>query len=450
MQSQIDQLNTDTGAKLSEEDVAMRQRLAELETRVDKIPDDPSTLLADEDFPGSIRVPGTTASYKFGGHVKANVVRNFDPLVTQDRFIVGSIPVTAIDRTALASETNLTANQSRFNFDYRQKTDAGTLRAFLEADFAGPGDTFRLRHAFGQFRDFLGGKTWSAFYDAQASPERVDFEGINGRIVVRQTQVRYFPRIGKDWRWMISFEDPDPQVTGAEGVSDLPDLVTSIRRDWFERWHVKSALLLRQIGAVNSAGVDFNGQSCVPEINTAPGQPDGQGCVAIADAGRSQTDFGWAITMSGKVNVPLWNENDNFMFQLNYGEGVGHYLSDLSSITSLGIDGGQDAVIDPVTGEISVLPIFGGYVGFQHWWSKTMRSTFVYSLVNVQNEDIQIFNAYSRTNRLSGNFLWSPIPNIDMGAEFLWGKRENKGTDPISGNRSTSATQLQLEAVYRF
>ena len=58
---------------------------------------------------------------------------------------------------------------------------------------------------------------------------------------------------------MISLEDPDPQVTGAEGVSDLPDLVTSIRRDWFERWHVKSALLLRQIGAVNNAGYQFLG-----------------------------------------------------------------------------------------------------------------------------------------------------------------------------------------------
>lgn len=448
LQSQIDQLSDQKQQELSEEDIAMRERLAALETQVGRIPDDPSAMLEDEDFPGAIRVPGTTAAYKIGGFVKAALVKNFDPLVTQDRFIVGSIPVTDDDQIALASETSLTANQTRVNFDYRQKRESGDMRAFIEGDFFGAGNTFRLRHAFGQYRDLLAGKTWSAFYDAEASPEEVDFEGINGHVVVRQTQLRYFPKIGKDWRWMISLEDPNPQVTGGEGVSDVPDLVTSIRRNWFGGWHVKTALLLRQIRAIPNAGVDTNGQPCDPtEVDL--------GCVAINSDGSTQRDYGWALTASGKVQVPWFDKRDNFLFQLNYGEGLGRYLTDLSSIQSLGIDGGKDGVINPANGELKALPIFGGYLAFQHWWSKRMRSTFITSLVNIDNFDFQNPTSYKQTQRASANFIWSPISSLDLGAEFLWGKRVNESsfTNPETGVNnpgSGTATQLQLEAKYRF
>jgi len=446
MQSQIDQLKQDDHGEMSEEEIAMRNRLAALESQVGKIPDDPSAMLIDEDFPGAIRVPGTTAAYKIGGFVKATLVNNFDPLVTQDRFIVGSIPVTADDQTALASETSLTANQSRVNFDYRRKGDSDTLRAFVEADFFGSGDTFRLRHAFGQYRDLLAGKTWSAFYDAEASPEEVDFEGINGHVVVRQTQLRYFPKIGKDWRLMVSLEDPNPEVTGGQGVSNFPDIVASMRRTWFGGWHVKSALLLRQIRAAPDAGVDSNGQPCDPPAIPTPGND----CVAINSDGSTQKDNGWAITASGKVQVPWWNKNDNFLFQLNYGEGLGRYLTDLSSIASLGIDGGQDGVINPADGSLKALPIFGGYIAFQHWWSTRLRSTFIASLVNIDNFDYQSPSSYHQTQRASANLLWSPVSSMDLGVEYLWGKRTNKQADVVSGLTSGTATQLQFEAKYRF
>ena len=444
MQSQIDQLMQDDQQNLSDDDVALREQVAKLESQVNKIPDDPSSLLADEDFPGAIRVPGTTAAYKIGGFVKASLVKNKDPLVTQDRFIVGSIPVTTDDAAALAAELSLTANQSRLNFDYLQRSEFGNLRAFIEGDFEGSGDTFRLRHAFGQFRDVLAGKTWSAFYDAQAAPEDVDFEGTNGRVIVRQTQIRYFPQIGKNLQWMISLEDPNPQVTGGSGVSTIPDLVTSIRRDWFSRWHVKSALLLRQIGAIANNGVDQNGQPCEPSLLDLT-------CVQIVSAGAKEKVTGWALTASGKVQVPWWNENDNFLFQLNYGDGIGRYLNDLNSVASLGIDGGQDAIIDPATGKMEALPAFGGYLSFQHWWTARMRSTFLVSLVNVNNLDAQPATAYHETQRATANLIWSPISNIDIGGELLWGKRTNKGPDPDSDNaQSATATQIQLEAVYRF
>jgi hypothetical protein len=450
MQSQVDQIKEISANPVTTMDPETAAKLADLEKQLGLIPDDPSTLLADDKFPGAIRVPGTTAAYKIGGFVKAAVVNNFDPLVTPDRFIVGSIPVTPNDQQSVAAETSLTANQTRVNFDYRQRAKGESLRAFVEGDFFGDANTFRLRHAFGQYKDLLAGKTWSAFYDAEASPEEVDFEGINGHVLLRQTQVRYFPKIGEDLQLMVSLEDPSPQVTGGEGVSQVPDLVASIRRNWFGRWHIKSAVLLRQIRANVNAGADNNGQECTPETGTTPGQPDGNGCIAIANAGSNAKTNGWALTLSGKVKVPLFGENDNLLWQLNYGEGLGRYLTDLASIESLETDGGQDGIINATNGTLAALPVFGGYVAYQHWWARVsrLRSNFILAMIDINNLDYQPNSAYKQTQRIAANLIWSPIPSIDLGGSYLWGKRINKG--PVGGIKDATATQLQLQVKYNF
>ena len=83
--------------------------------------------------------------------------------------------------------------------------------------------------------------------DVEASPEDIDFEGLNGRVNRRKTQFRWFPQIGQDWNLIASLEDPDPNINNGEAVSLIPDLIFSFRRDWFGRFHVKSSLVLRQI-----------------------------------------------------------------------------------------------------------------------------------------------------------------------------------------------------------
>ena len=211
-----------------------------------------------------------------------------------------------------------------------------------------------MRYAYGQFRKVLAGKTWSTFVDTQAVPEDIEFEGLNGRINVRQPQLRFFPSIGETLELAVAVEDPNPDVTGGTGLTKIPDIVASIRRTWWNRWHLKSALVIRQIRAQ-------------PENNPSA----------------EEKDNGWGLSFSGRVKVPLWGEDDKLLFQLNYGDGIGHYINDLGSI------GGQDAVFDPVTGELKALTAFGGYLSFQHWWSENMRSTFVAGFTDVDNFDFQ-------------------------------------------------------------
>ena len=125
---------------------------------------------------------------------------------------MGSIPVGVAKESADEAQSSVTADQSRINFDLRQPTEYGIMRAFIEGDFAGNNEAFRLRHAFGQWARVVTGKTWSTFMDPDASPEEIDFEGLNGRINVRQAQLRFMPRFGEQYELQLALEDPDPRI----------------------------------------------------------------------------------------------------------------------------------------------------------------------------------------------------------------------------------------------
>ena len=373
--------------------------------------DDPTRALL-SDFVGAWRLPGTDAALRIGGYVKTDIVYNFDALEIPDRFIVGAIPVGDATESGLEAQSSITASQSRLNFDLREPTDVGILRAFIEGDFAGDDDTFRLRHAFGQWNRVLAGKTWSAFMDTDASPEEVDFEGLNGRINVRQAQVRLMPTRGREYGLELSLEDPNPQVQNGQGVTRTPDLVVVGRFDPNSRLHMKLGLIGRQIRAQADPGFG---------------------------SGVSKA-YAWGATASGRLITPRFDERDNLMFQLNGGNGIGRYVNDLSSI------GSYDGILDPADGDLELFDVLAGYVSWQHWWSgpRSIRSNFTFGYVDVNNPGFVEGDAYKRTIRLSTNLFWTPTPRIDVGGEYLWGRRENE--DGENGD----ATQIQLMARYRF
>jgi hypothetical protein len=410
MQAKIDELSQFDPNQLTDEELALRNRLETLEESISQSQDAASTTIDADSFPGSIPIPGTAAAIRIGGFVKANMAFSFDTIGSQDRFIVASIPTDPQQEGS--SEVNLTVSQSRLNFDLRDRMQFGALRAFIEGDFAAEGDLFRLRHAFGQLRSLLVGKTDSAFSDMEARPEELDFEGINGMINVRQTQIRFFPEIGKDWNLITSLEDPQPEIYNGTGITRIPDFIVSVRRTWFERWHIRTGLLLRRIRGSWDAD-----PSIKDDIN------------------------GWALTLSGKTSLPKFHRNDNLLFQINVGKGYGRYINDLNTVGEF--EGGQDGVFDP-NGILKALPVFSGYLALQHWWNDALRSTFITSFVKVDTYSFQPEGAYSETQRISGNVIWSPGPRVDVGTELIWGKRIDR--DSASGD----AIQLQMSAKYRF
>jgi len=392
---------------------AIAARLAELERQLARDPEAAEGKLSLGDFPNAIPIPGTDASIRIGGQARFNLAHNFAALGSEGRFVTSTIPIAGTEAAGKGARTTLTASGSRFSFDFRSPSAVGYLRTFLEGDFRGSGNTLRLRHAFAQWQTFLFGQTWSTFSDPDAQPDGIDLEGLNAISLFRQGQVRWAREAWHDTYFAIAIEDPTPSITGAVGISVVPDLVTRLRwkpaesaPGFIKSGHLQVALLLRQI-------------SGEPVPNQA------------------LSAFGYGANVSGRLPVP-GRDRDHILLSLIGGVGVGRYISDLAN------EGGQDAVYDSTGNELDPLHALSGYFGYEHWWTDRLRSTITYGSVVVDNLSIQGPQSYHLTHRASVNAVYSPITRLDLVAEFLWGTRENKD----GGRGSSSQLQLGSRLIY--
>lgn len=389
---------------------------------------DPSNTIYDPNFPGAWYLPGTTAAMKIGGYVNLSVVNSFNPMTKPDRFIVGSIPPKGTIVPGGVEGIQVSARQTRVNMEYREQSNLGEIRAFIEGDFQGDNDTFRLRHAFGQFSSILAGYTWTTFMDIDAQPEEVDAEGINGQVLLRHAQFRWSPQFGKKFQLKLALEDPQTDVDNGASQRGAFDIVASLNRmplGPLGQWNYRVGFVLRDLQA----------------IQTDPATGD------LLPGAEKQSASGWGITTSGRQPAAWWGENDFFLWQLTYGKGVGHYINDLGSM------GGGDATFNP-EGQLEALPVFSGYVSYMHqWpmasrflkkWPGVLRSSFTASWVDIKNYEYQAGLDYNSTWRASANLIYIPTKNIQAGLEYLWGERTNK-----DGSKGT-ATQLQFAMRYIF
>jgi DcaP outer membrane protein len=371
-------------------------------------PELPPDLITTGDFPGSIKIPGSDAAFRLGGMVRVNWVTTLDPLLVDDRFITEDIPVDVVG-APVGGRVDVMAIPSRFNLDVRTPTGVGYMRAFLEADFAGSGNTLRLRHAYGQWRRLLFGQTWSTFSDPEAVPDGIDFEGLNAIIHFRQPQVRWTWAPAARVRVAFALENPDAEITDATAANQRPDFVGRFRWEAKGGGHIQTAALFRRLrGFPSNAPADLVGANA------------------------------WGVNVTGRLPSSPSSERDAVLFQFNRGDGIGHYVTDLNAA------GGQDGVFDATSNTVRVLPAFSGYVSYEHWWSARLHSAFTGAFVNVANLEIQPGTAFHVTRRYSGNLIWSPIKRLELVGEFLYGTRINQNQNRLS------AAQMQFGSTFRF
>ena len=395
---------------------ALEERLRRVEESALAAPELPPDMVSAGDFPGSIRIPGTDAAIKYGGRIRTAGVFTLGPLGSEDRFLTHSIPVEGTPEAGKGARTSFSANASRFNLEVRTPTGQGQMRAYIEGDFAGASGAFRLRHAYAQYHGFIFGQTWSTFSDPEANSGDLDFEGINAENVIRQPLFRYWWLARKNLRTALAAETPTVSLTGGQGVNLFPDLIARAVWEYADEAHLQVAFVGRQI----------RGESDL-------------------DPGNAKSVFAWGVGVSGAVPFSPGGLEDRVVFQFNTGVGNARYLNDLNSL------GGQDAVFDPTKGDLAALPATGFYVDYQHQWRHwdswrkyNVRSSFIWGFVNVENTDFQASDSYHRTNRLCATLVFSPISRIDVGAEYVYGTRENKD------RRWGSSNQIQFVGLFRF
>jgi len=365
--------------------------------RVDNIP-------LEESDEGYTNVLGN-ARVKFGGYARLDFIYDLKPAGFPTAFIPSTIPVGPVPGI---NSTAVDINPSRLSLDLRRPTDLGELRIFYENDFFG-GNTqepvYNLRHLYGQLHNLLVGYTFSSFLDADTDPDTLDYQGPNGNTWAAAAQIRYTQPFGKGQSLAFSAEGPliDIQTNLNEAVttSRIPDFTLKYRFE-AEHGHLQLSSVFRDLGG-------YAGTQSQAHV------------------------FGWGLTLAGAHSV---GARDSVMGDVNYGDGIGHYLVDLAG---LGVDAALNA-----QGRLVAIPAFGAYGAYQHYWNQHWRSTATYGYVRLNTVYGQAPDAFHSSQYAAGNVIWNIRDTISVGAELLYGTNLEKNGAKGNATRFQMAIQYDL------
>jgi hypothetical protein len=259
----------------------------------------------------------------------------------------------------------------------------------------------RLRIAYGEFVSAesgwaaLGGQTYVTMLDLRALPETLDFAMPAGLWQQRQPLFRYTRSLSNGVLMEVSIETPESVIyVEAEKLTRLPDL--AVAGTWLT-------------GRINH----FRLSGLARDLH------------AEGTNGSTDSAVGWALGGSGKLGLPFLGPKDNFKFNLHYGDGYGTQLK----------GGPVEGMFNLVNSTLETIGIFGTYGGIQHFWSDRYRSNLVLGYVNSDNPDFVSGDTFDNTNYAALDFIWVPYESITLGAEYLWGRRENKDGAAGTSNR---------------
>jgi DcaP outer membrane protein len=321
----------------------------------------------------------------------------------------------------------LSPRQSRFGAMGTLPTSNGDVTAKFEFDMFGVGrdaslTTIRLRHAYGQWKQIGGGQTNSQFMDVDVFPNTLEYWGPNGMLFFRNVQVFWEPYKNGDSNARIAIENP--------GAS--PDL--GLLSDRVELQNVKGRFPAPDLTGHYRSGADwgyFQIGGALRYIAWDDLLPNDQ----FNLAGHV---WGWGISASGALKR---GTGDVLHLQVIYGEGVENYFNDAP--VDVGVRRNPGNVLTPVTGE--ALRDIGLAVYLDHSWTSQWTSSVGYSRVDIRNSDGQAPNAFHIGQYASGNLLCTPVKNVLMGGELLWGRREN-----FSDGFTSNDYRLQFSFKYSF
>lgn len=273
-----------------------------------------------------------------------------------------------------------------------QTEKLGEIISYIETDFYGNGGgNLRIRHAYIRFLNFRVGQTWSGFTDEEAWPNITDFDGPATGAWVRNPQVAYFIRPSNNQDILFSVELPSADYnrylfvdsTLLTANQSIPDLVSHYEIRW-AGGHFQAGVVYRSLKYTNSSG----------DIKFTPG---------------------WGINLSGSLQVA---KKDKLVYQGLVGSGVSRYLVSFGG-------SGWDAIPD-LNGNLIANPVWGGYIGYQHYWAKKVSSTVVYGYAEIFNQLKTPSDHLFTGSYISGNAYWNIVGPLNFALEIIYGNRRDE------------------------
>ncbi len=142
--------------------------------------------------------------------------------------------------------------------------------------------------------------------------------------------------------------------------------------------------------------------------------------------------------------------NDKVKLDVNYGDGLGRYM--IGSVFAPTIVTGTTAA----TLTLSTVQAWGFSTSYTHKWNGTLRSTVAWgsSFVDVEDEVTATATAtvkgnipagaQDRTDQVHVNTIWSPVPQVNFGLEYVWGSNRNHNAVNTKGSRIVLGMQYKF------
>jgi hypothetical protein len=336
--------------------------------------------------------------FTIGGRIKLDMIHDFDAITSTDSFD----PRTIVVPEAAGSNTRIHARETRLSLGIAGPANGRELRMYVEGDFYGSGNAFRLRHAYGQYGVLLAGQTWSTFMDEDNIPNTIDFETALAAPLVRQALVRLTFPVARSATVAFGVEESDPEVVPPPGVpgaveKSMPDLTARLR-------------FTHGAGHVQLSG--FVGQT---RYRSSTGDTDDAGIGGVLVSARVRP-FG----------------RDAAYGEVAYGPGLGRYRG--------GVSAAPDA-----SNNLTAVDALGFTAGYEHWWSDRWSSNVVFSPAWALDDIGITGTTNTQLTYAAANLFYWFIPNRAwVGGEYLFGRREVSGGTNATANRIQFAVRFNI------
>jgi hypothetical protein len=316
--------------------------------------------------------------------------------------------------------------QSRFGVRTSSPSTLGELKTQFEFEMFGVGvdagqTTIRLRHAYGELGAFGAGQYWSPFMDIDVFPNSLEYWGPTGMVLFRNVQVRWMPIKSASRQLTLAVERPGAsndaglladriELEGVTGRFPMPDISGHYRMNG-SKGHLQLSGIVRKISWDDNNTDQF-------------------------DISGSTT--GWGVNVTSSVKA---TGRDTLRLAVVYGQGIQNYMND--SPVDVAPVRQQGNELTPVTAD--PIPIVGMVAFLDHNWNSRLSTAVGYSFQDNDNREGQAPDAFRRGHYALGNLLFSPVPNVLVGGELQWGRREN-----YLDGFSSDGVKLQFSFKYNF
>ena len=305
-----------------------------------------------------------------------------------------------------------TAKTTRIGLDFKTNVEGADVGGKIEADFAGgDGEQFRVRHAYLTLNNWLFGQTTSNFLSNHA-PEMIDFGTNVGGGTTRIPQVRYSHKLAPQTQLFISAE---------EGNSSANE------------WKLND----KNVEVLESSSVTYRLPTLTAKLTQGFAEGKGQASArALIEHYKSESAnddefaYGVAAGANFQVSDPLKVSAD-----VTYVKGNSNYLYGSNSAY----------VLD--NNDIAQNEAVGVQVGGTYKISPKLRTTLAYGAVFADDSTDYaktVPTANEKVQQAWANLIYTPVKPIDLGVEYINGKRETFAGQSFKDNR------VGLMAKYNF